>query len=561
MKDKIQTLPNSWDYIPLGEIVAKRSRGIVPNKTPDQIFELYSVPSYENGRPDIIPGREIGSNKQIVEERTILLCKINPRINRSWVVGSFSKYQKIASTEWITFPPNEGIESKYLVYFLKQNIIRDFLAANASGVGGSLMRVKPATIQDLLLPIAPNNEQESIVAEIEKQFSRLDEAVAALKRIKANLKRYKASVLKAAVGGKLSEKWRKKNNSESFASQLDRLEVKVSTRRDVPKSVFVPEFLKSYSFPDTWSFISVAELLQRGALLDLKDGNHGTNHPKKSEFTEKGLPFITATQVVDFSIDYDNAPKLSGKPLEKLSVGFSKPDDVILTHKGTVGRVGINTKDCILSPQTTYYRVNQKVIHNKYLAYALASPIFYFQLCKVKSQTTRDFVSISKQYYLFVPLPPLDEQFQIADEIEQKLSIINELELLIEKNVQRAERLRQSIFKKAFSGKLVPQDPNDEPVSILMERIREQQKFKEKEKPDKSIIYLVKEVDIMAKKKIINVLNKASKPMTPEELFKKCGYDVNEVEDFYAELKQVDKEYGIYQDKDNKGKVLIRTIQ
>jgi type I restriction enzyme S subunit len=121
----------------------------------------------------------------------VLLCKINPRINRSWVVGSFSPHPKIASTEWIIFPPNEAIESKYLNYFLKQNQIRDFLAANTSGVGGSLMRVRPATIKDYAFPVAPLNEQKRIVAEIEKQFSRLDEAVNGLKRVKANLKRTK----------------------------------------------------------------------------------------------------------------------------------------------------------------------------------------------------------------------------------------------------------------------------------------------------------------------------------------------------------------------------------
>lgn len=194
-----------WTLRTLGEFAATRTRGIVPYKTPDAIFELYSVPSFDTGTPEIVKGSDIGSNKQIVDGNTVLLSKINPRINRSWVVLSHTVHQKIASTEWITFPPNVAFEPKYLAYFLRQDAVRDFLAANASGVGGSLMRVKPATLKDYPFPLAPLDQQACIVAEIERQLSRLDEAVANLKRAKANLKRYKAAVLKAAVDGRLVE--------------------------------------------------------------------------------------------------------------------------------------------------------------------------------------------------------------------------------------------------------------------------------------------------------------------------------------------------------------------
>jgi len=204
-------LSEEWPSAHLGDFVANRSKGIVPNKFPDQVFELYSVPSFGTGVPEIIEGKEIGSNKQMVDDGTVLLSKINPRINRSWIVSPHSKNTKIASTEWITFPPHEAFKPKYLAYFLKQNAVRVFLAANASGVGGSLMRVKPATVKDYPFPLAPTEQQDRIVEEIEKQFSRLDEAVANLKRVKANLKRYKASVLQAAVTGKLTEEWRKQH--------------------------------------------------------------------------------------------------------------------------------------------------------------------------------------------------------------------------------------------------------------------------------------------------------------------------------------------------------------
>jgi type I restriction enzyme, S subunit len=201
----------TWTQTTLSEFCGQRGKSIEPSKTPESMFELYSVPSFPTGQPEIVAGKEVGSNKQLVVSDSVLLCKINPRINRAWVVGASSRHTKIASTEWIVFPPDERIEPKFLSYFLQQNVVRDFLASNVSGVGGSLMRVKPSTLRDFPFAYPERDEQRRIVAEIEKQFSRLDDAVASLKRTKANLKRYKAAVLKAAVEGKLTEEWRKQH--------------------------------------------------------------------------------------------------------------------------------------------------------------------------------------------------------------------------------------------------------------------------------------------------------------------------------------------------------------
>ncbi len=117
-------LPSGWVWTTLGEIQLDKSTAIVPNKTPDVTFELYSVPSFDTGQPEIVPGSQIGSNKQVVEEDVVLLCKINPRINRVWVVGNRSSHKKIASTEWIPFYKVEGIAPKYLGYFMRTNTFK-----------------------------------------------------------------------------------------------------------------------------------------------------------------------------------------------------------------------------------------------------------------------------------------------------------------------------------------------------------------------------------------------------------------------------------------------------
>jgi len=88
-------------------------------------------------------------------------------------------------------------------------------------------------------------------------------------------------------------------------------------------------------------------------------------------FQKNGIPFITAAQVNNFEIDYDDAYKLEGEPFKRLKIGFAKKDDVILTHKGSVGRVAIAKQDCVLSPQATYYRLNNSILNNKYLMWFL----------------------------------------------------------------------------------------------------------------------------------------------------------------------------------------------
>lgn len=160
----IEDLPSGWCASTLGEIRLDHSESITPSKLSNKRFILYSVPSFDDGIPENILGKNIGSNKITATEDTVLLCKINPRINRVWLVGPHGKHPVIASTEWIPFSPVDGIAPKYLLYFLQNPAFRNFISLNVSGVGGSLMRTKPAMISNYPFPIAPFNECSASVA-------------------------------------------------------------------------------------------------------------------------------------------------------------------------------------------------------------------------------------------------------------------------------------------------------------------------------------------------------------------------------------------------------------
>ena len=191
-----ETLPKSWVWTTLGEMQLDLSQSINPVKTPEKTFELYSVPKFEEGIPEIVLGKGIGSNKITIQNECVLLCKINPQINRVWIVMSDSPNQKIGSTEWIPFFKIDKLSPKYIQYFLRKNTFRNFLASNVSGVGGSLMRIRSATFSKYPFPLAPSAEQNRIVGKVEELFSFLDAGTESLRKVQAQLKRYRQAVPK-----------------------------------------------------------------------------------------------------------------------------------------------------------------------------------------------------------------------------------------------------------------------------------------------------------------------------------------------------------------------------
>ncbi|NME20453.1 restriction endonuclease subunit S [Lactobacillus johnsonii] len=165
-------IPDSWEWVRLGEVNTYIGKNIHPEKTPEQLFELYSVPIYETNSPEITSGKEIKSNKQTVIPDDILLCKINPRINRVWRVGNYTNYKNIASTEWIVVRQSQLLPD-YLRYVLMSPYFRKLLQSNVSGVGGSLTRAKPVLVKKYVIPIPPLSEQSRISLKIAHLFTLL----------------------------------------------------------------------------------------------------------------------------------------------------------------------------------------------------------------------------------------------------------------------------------------------------------------------------------------------------------------------------------------------------
>jgi type I restriction enzyme, S subunit len=480
-------LPEGWASVMLSE-VTETVKSVNPKLSPDKRFSYVDISSIDNNRNSVtlsevkdFAGADAPSRaKRPIQPDDTVFSNVRTYLKNIAMVPKGHRLD-LCSTGFTILRPTAAIDPGYLFRYALTERFIDSTTETQTGTH------YPATTDKLVrqqhLPLPPLPEQRRIVEKVEALLAQVDAARDRVERVPAILKRFRQSVLAAACTGRLTEDWREANPQQSFGTTLEEVSQLPRTarlRRGVPDHVPPSEVVGGVTLPDGWAKISVAELLRAGALVDVKDGNHGANHPKVSEFTEAGLPFITAAQVTSDGIDYEGAPKVSGVALDRLKVGFAEVDDVVLTHKGTVGRVAVSTRECVLAPQTTYYRCNLHAIDPDYLACFLWSLHYYAQAAHVMSQTTRDFVPISEQYNLYLFLPPPDEQVEIARQVKHSLQLHSQVERRVPVATGRTKLISESVLARAFRGNLVPteadlakQEGRDyETAAELLERVK-----------------------------------------------------------------------------------------
>ena len=330
------------------------------------------------------------------------------------------------------------------------------------------------------LPLAPREQQKRIVAEIEKQFSRLDEAVANLKRVKANLKRYKAAVLKAAVEGKLTEEWRKAHPDVEPASKLlDRILAerrakweeaelaKMEAKGKPPKNdkwkakyknPTAPDTTDLPDLPDGWAWVFLRDLGE-DPVNTVQTGPFGAQL-HRTEFTTTGVPVIavgnlTGTGFTKRGLYYVDEAK--AKQLARYDI---QGGDLLFARSGaTLGKVCVApeyVRDWRMTGHILRARLHAKFVAPDIVVYALAAlPSVRKQVFGSVRGVTRPGFNTSLLESIALPIPSLGEQVRIVAEVEARLSLIRETETQVDINLKRAERLRQSILAKAFTGGFV----------------------------------------------------------------------------------------------------------
>lgn len=201
---------------------------------------------------------------------------------------------------------------------------------------------------------------------------------------------------------------------------------------------------------------TINNLVTQNILEKPLDGNHGDIHPKGSDFVKDGIPFIMASNLINGMVDVNNCSFIKKEQADKLRKGFSKTNDILLSHKGTIGKTAIvqpiNTEYIMLTPQVTYYRIIDPTKINKYYLKSYFDSHYFQSIIKSKASkgATRAYIGILEQLNLPVYLPPIDLQNTFAEKA-QKLEEYKQQQL---GELEKAKQMFNSLLHHAFTGEL-----------------------------------------------------------------------------------------------------------
>jgi type I restriction enzyme S subunit len=343
----------------------------------------------------------------------------------------------------------------------------------------NLASINLTKLGDLPIPLPPPAEQHRIVAEIEKQFTRLDAGVAALKRVQANLKRYRAAVLKAACEGKLvpteaelrrtadyadiaDKKVRPSASSSKSAVKTPSFETgeqllqRILTERRQNwqgrgqyKEPEAPGVAKLSVIPDSWAWASVEQL---------GDVQLGRQRSPKNVAKDYPTQYIRAANITERGIDVSDVLEMEFSPAERERFALRNGDIVLSEASGSpsqVGKPAIWQNELPLCCfQNTVLRLRPVVVESRFVLLVFRNCYMNGAFAKVAGGVGINHLGAEKFSAVPFPLPPLAEQTRIVAEVERRLSVVDGLEAVVSANLQRANRLRQSILQKAFTGEL-----------------------------------------------------------------------------------------------------------
>ncbi len=467
-------IPNGWVATTIGDVFDFQYGKSLPRKkrNPEGNYPVYG----SNGR--------VGSHDQYLVHGPVII------IGRKGGVGEVSICKENCwpiDTTYYVIPPN-GVDINFAYFLLKYANLRKLDTSTA--IPG-LNRNEAYKIK---IPLPPLPEQHRIVAKIERLFLKLDKAVAELKKAKEKLELYRQSLLKAAFEGRLTEKWRKEHADELESAEelLARIKAERGKRYQQqleewkqavkeweaqgkpgkkPKKPHKPkelpplieeELAELPELPEGWVYIRLSYL---GELSRGKSKHRPRNDPA---LFGGAYPFIQtgdikANKVItSYSKTYNDYGLRQSKLWPK--------GTLCITIAANIAETAFLGIDACFPDSVVGFTEFRCIVDSKYIYYFINA--FREQIEAYAPATAQKNINLKILEELIVPYCSLEEQKRIVRLLEKHFSVIDHLTQAIDSALARAELLRQSILKKAFSGKLVPQAPNDEPASELLKRIK-----------------------------------------------------------------------------------------
>ena len=427
MNNKNQNLPPGWVWVQLGEVChiydnlrkpinSEERLKRISGKQQNELFPYYGATGLVGYIDDYLIDGEyvlLGEDGAPFLDKTKNVAYIIK--GKAWV----NNHAHILSSYF---------DNHYLLHYLNHFEYKDFVS------GTTRLKLTQASMKMIPIYLPPLSEQHRIVAKIEELFSSLDKAVERLKATREQLKIYRQAVLKWAFEGRF-------------------------THKDI----------KQGELPEGWVWKKLGEV------CEVRNGYafKSSDYLKQGE---NGIPVIRISDIENGEVDLSNCVKIEEKT--EYDYFIVSKDDILMAMSGaTTGKFGIykSDKKAYQNQRVGKFDIFAKeVLYHSFLFYLLYS--LKDKILNNAYGGAQPNISSAKIEGLSIPLPPLSEQQQIVSEIEKRLSVAEKVEESIRVALEKAERLRQSILKKAFEGKLVPQDPNDEPASVLLERIKAERK-------------------------------------------------------------------------------------
>ena len=441
MNTDLTDLPNGWVWTTLQKVCSTPQYGWTTRASAQGTLHLLRTTDITDGNVnwETVPfctEEPPDKEKYLLKTGDIVISRAGS-VGYSYLVKN--PQDAVFASYLIRFKPLSVIDENYLAFFLRSPDYWKTISEEKAGI--ALPNVNATKLKQIQVPLPPLAEQRRIVAKLEVLFTQLDAAVDSFKKAQMQVHRYRRAILNSAFEGELTKEWRVENSGTFESISVS----EIATLNNLPE------------LPDGWVWATLT------SCADILDSQRVPINAKERETRIIGkpeselYPYYGATGQVGWIDDYlfDEELVLLGEDGAPF-LDFLKDTAYLIK-----GKSWVNNHAHVL-------KAKAEISSNQFLCHYLNTFDYHGYL----TGTTRLKLNQSAMRKIPVPIPSLIEQVQIVSEIGHHLSVADEVEATLDAELKRAERLRQSILKHAFSGKLVRQDPNDEPASVLLEKIQ-----------------------------------------------------------------------------------------